>query len=181
MDQAEYELLVQTQERYLHRIEANTRFTAALLRQMHRDWLGSLYAWAGWYRTVELSKSGFQWPPALLVAENMTRLEAGLLRQHTPCRPGPTAEIARKLAEVHADLLLIHPFRDGNGRLARWLADLMALQADLSLPDYGFEGRGAKLRRAQYLAAVRRGYLQEYDPLADFFRGAIERRQTRAT
>jgi hypothetical protein len=32
---------------------------------------------------------------------------------------------------VHAELLLIHPFREGNGRLARWLADLMALQPEL--------------------------------------------------
>ena len=33
------------------------------------------------------------------------------------------------IAMVHTELLLIHPFRDGNGRLARWLADIMAAQA----------------------------------------------------
>lgn len=32
---------------------------AALLRQMHRDWLGDIYEWAGKYRTVELEKEGF--------------------------------------------------------------------------------------------------------------------------
>jgi cell filamentation protein len=176
MDAAEYEALLRAQESYLQRISADTRFTAALLREMHRDWLGELYEWAGQYRTVELSKGGFRWPPAHLVADNMARFEAGLLREHTPCRPAPLPEVARRIAEVHAELLLIHPFREGNGRLARWLVDLMALQASFSVPDYGFAGRGSKGQQRRYLEAVKRGYLQDYDDLVDFFREAIERR-----
>jgi cell filamentation protein len=180
MDRAEYEALRQAQEAYLEQISPDTRFTAALLREMHRDWLGGIYEWAGAYRTVELSKGGFQWPPAHLVAANMAELEAGLLARHTPCRYAPVPEVAQRLAEVHADLLLIHPFREGNGRFARWLADLMALQAGYSVPDYGFEGRGSKSRRADYLNAVRRGYVQDYAPLAEFFREAVERRLRRS-
>ena len=80
------------------------------------------------------------------------------------------------MAEVHAELLMIHPFRDGNGRLARWLADLMALQAGLPAPQYDFEGRGKSARRERYLAAVTRGYGQNYEPLAAFFAEAINRR-----
>jgi cell filamentation protein len=93
---------------------------------------------------VELSKGGFRWPPAYLVPENMARFETGLLREHTPCRPAPLPEVARRMAEVHAELLLIHPVREGNGRLARWLADLMTLQAGYAVPEYGFAGRGSK-------------------------------------
>jgi len=32
-------------------------------------------------------------------------------------------------AEVHTELVLIHPFREGNGRCSRILASIMALQA----------------------------------------------------
>ena len=110
---------------------------------------------------VELSKGGFCWPPAHLVASNMERFEAGLLREHTPCRPAELLQVAQRMAEVHAELLLIHPFREGNGRLARWLADLMALQAGYVAPLYRFRGRGSKDNRARYLEAVKRGYLQE--------------------
>jgi cell filamentation protein len=85
-------------------------------------------------------------------------------------------EVARRIAEVHAELLLIHPFREGNGRLARWLADLMAFQANLPAPAYGFAGPGSRVRRARYLAAVKQGYVQNYDALADFFAEAMERR-----
>ncbi len=176
MDVAEYEALLRAQEAYLQRISAETRFTAALIRELHRDWLGEIYEWAGQYRTLELSKGGFRWPPAYLVPENMARFEAGLLREHTPCRPAPLPEVARRIAEVHAELLLIHPFREGNGRLARWLADLMSLQAGYPVPDYGFAGRGSKRRQERYLQAVKRGYLRDYDGLVDFLREAVERR-----
>ena len=122
-----------------------------------------------------MEKGGFRWPPAYLVAQNMAALEQGLLHRNTPCLPAPLDTVARGMAEVHAELLLIHPFRDGNGRLARWLADLMALQAGFPLPDYGFRGRGSEQARTLYLAAVKKGYLTRYDDLTAFFLRAITR------
>ena len=176
MYQAEFEALLRVQEAYSHIITADTRFTSALLRQMHRDWLGEIYEWAGTYRTVEMSKGGFAWPPALRVESNMEALETGLLRRRTPCQPAPLPDVARRIAEVHAELLLIHPFRDGNGRLARWLGSLMAQQAGYPPPLMRFSGRDSKSERERYLYAVQQGYLQNYPALTDFFRETIERR-----
>lgn len=176
MDQTEYQALLKAQESYLERITPRTQFTANLLQAMHREWLGDIYVWAGHYRTVELSKGEFQWPPAFRVGPNMETFERNALRTHTPCRPDLLQNVARRMAEVHAELLLIHPFRDGNGRLARWLADLMALQAGYPPPDYGFLGRGARSNRSRYLQGVQRGYLQDYTLLTEFFLEAVERR-----
>lgn len=173
MDQAEYDALLRAQERWLGLVTTQTRFTGKLLCQMHRDWLGEVYEWAGQYRTVDLSKEDFTWPPAVRVAANMAAFEAGMLTQWTPCRPDGLPAVARGLAQVHADLLLIHPFREGNGRLARWLADLMAAQAGLSPPDYRFRGRGSRDRKARYLAAVKAGYKMRYGGLAAFFEDAL--------
>lgn len=175
MDREEIESLVAAQTMYLHKIEENTVFTADLICQMHRDWLGALYPWAGRYRTVELSKSGFSWPPAQRVSANMQAFETGLLAEKTPCRPGNIDRILMDVAMVHAELLLIHPFREGNGRLARWLSELMFLQAGLPMPMYKFTGRGATKEKERYLNAVKSGYLTDYQPLADFFLDAIER------
>lgn len=131
MDRVEYEAFLRAQEAALEELTSRTRFTARLLCRMHGDWLGGVYEWAGQYRTVDVSKDGFTWPPAALVPQNMENFGRGLLHTNTPCLAGPVPEVAQRIAEVHAELLLIHPFREGNGRLARWLADLMALQAGL--------------------------------------------------
>jgi cell filamentation protein len=176
MDRVEFDALVRAQNTYLEIVGPETCFTAGIIRDMHRCWLGKIYSWAGEYRTVELQKGSFLWPPAYLVARNMDAFEADTLRRNTPCRPGTVLEVAHRIAEVHAEFLLIHPFRDGNGRLARWLADLMAMQAGLPAPEYTFEGRKQKQSRDRYLAAVTRGYVQDYEPLADFFDAAISRR-----
>jgi cell filamentation protein len=176
MDRAEHEALIAIQRRDLALITPRSRITPARLCRMHREWLGGIYPWAGRYRTVELAKARFRWPPARLVAANMREFSQAVLRPLTPCKPGPLAEVAARLARVHAELLLIHPFREGNGRLARWVANLMALQAGVAAPEYGFFGRGARQRRIAYLHAVQYGYLGDYEPLARFFRAALERR-----
>jgi cell filamentation protein len=175
MDLLEFQALVAVQEQYFTTLTPETRFTSAMLCQMHADWLGELYAWAGKYRTVELQKGNFAWPPAYRVADNMATFERELLAQLTPCRPGPLDTVADAIARVHAELLLIHPFREGNGRLARWLADIMAVQAGYPLPDYAFVGRGSPQRRTHYIAAVSQGYAQNYAPLAGLFAEAVRR------
>ncbi len=175
IDQQEFEALLRMENAALQTLTEKTRFTAKLICKLHRDWLGEIYDWAGTYRTVEMSKAGFQWPPAFRVAPNMENFEAGTLKKFTPCRSAPLSETALQVAQVHAEFLLIHPFRDGNGRMTRVLADLMFAQAGFTAPDYGFSGRSSRRNRDEYLAAVKRGYLQDYAPLTAFFTAALER------
>jgi cell filamentation protein len=175
MDLEEYKALVAVQSRYYRSLTADTVITVELLCRMHRDWLGSLYEWAGRFRTVELEKGGFRWPPAQRVEESMRFFERDFLKHDTPCRSGSRSQVAGALARLHAELLLIHPFREGNGRLARWLADVMATQAGCPLPEYGLSGRGSLDRRCRYVAAVGQGYLQNYEGLTVFFEEALLR------
>lgn len=158
-------------------VTTNTRITADMICRMHRDWLENIYEWAGSYRTVDMSKGGFSFPPAWLIPQNMAHFEQDVLTKHTPCRGKTVEDISWSLAVVHADLLLIHPFREGNGRLARWLADIMAAQAGLPLPDYGFIGEDSDKQKEDYLQAVIKGYGQDYEPLACFFAAAFKRRK----
>ena len=102
----------------------------------------------------------------------MATFEERVLRRETPCAGKSLEGTARSIAIVQAEFLLIHPFRDGNGRLIRLVANLMALQAGFAPMDYGFEDVA---RRETYIAAVRRGYLQDYVPLETIVREAIRR------
>ncbi len=179
MDRVEFEALVKVQEKYLRSITAATRFTANIILRMHYDWLASIYSWAGQYRKVELSKKNFVWPPARLVSQNMEAFDRNTLQQYTPCRPGSIDAITAAMARVQAELLLVHPFREGNGRLARWLTDLMALQAGLRPLDYGFTGSGSIQRRRAYLTAVIAAYGEDYERLRRVLAEALARADTR--
>ncbi len=84
----------------------------------------------------------------------MARFEKEMLARHTPCKPRELEEVCLSVAMVHADFLYIHPFREGNGRMARWLADIMITQAGYPLPAYRFAGTGSRGVRAEYLKRI---------------------------
>jgi cell filamentation protein len=75
-------------------------------------------------------------------------------------------------------LVLIHPFREGNGRVARMLATLMSLQAGLPALDFGGV-RGWK--RRGYFAAVQAGMKDDYRPMERIFISVIRRTSRKRT
>lgn len=172
MARVESERLLDVTERLLDETEVDQRFMAAELCRMHRLWLGEVYAWAGEYRQVNLGKDGFMFAAAPLVPGLMAELERGPLQRYTPCRFATRREQAEALAIVHAELILIHPFREGNGRCARLLATLMALQAGLPALDFGGI-RGQEKRR--YIAAVHAAVGRDYGPMTAAFERVIAR------
>lgn len=91
-------------------------FTATDVCKIHRTWLGPIYSWAGEYRQVNVSKDDFPFAAAREIPKLMVELESGPLRQFTPCCSASDDLVVKALAIVHTELMLIHPFREGNGR-----------------------------------------------------------------
>jgi len=176
MNEAESQALELAQEAALDRYTADHRFTAGDICALHRLWLGPIYPWAGQYRSVNIGKGGFQFTHAPLIPRLMRDLERAALARNTPCRPCADTELARAVAEVHAELILIHPFREGNGRLARLLALLMGLQA--GLPPLNFSPLLGHGRRA-YIAGIHASVGRDYAPLSALFAKAIDRSRRR--
>ena len=146
------------------------RFTAADLCRIHKVWLGNIYPWAGKYRQVNLAKENFMFAAANQIPRLMEELETGPLREFTPCCYDAVEKMARALAIVHTELVLIHPFRDGNGRVARLLATLMALQGGLPPLDFsGLKGR----KRKDYFAAIQMGLDRDYKTMEAIFNDVI--------
>lgn len=151
------------------------RFTASDVCRIHNIWLGPIYEWAGQYRQVNITKGDFPFAAARQVPGLMAELGKGPLRKYTPCVFQSEADIAKAIAVVHTELVLIHPFREGNGRTARMLATLMALQA--GLPSLDFNGIKGK-KRQEYVAAIHAGLDNNYEPMEKIF-GAVIRRTLR--
>jgi cell filamentation protein len=167
---AESQALQLAQDQAIERYTVDHRFTAEDICDLHRSWLGAIYPWAGQYRAVNIGKGGFQFANAPLIPNLMRDLDRGPLTQFTPCLAQPDAKIAHALAVVHAELVLIHPFREGNGRLARLLAMLMVLQAGLPPLDFTpMSGRG----KPRYIGAIHAATARDYRPLAAVFERII--------
>jgi cell filamentation protein len=172
MDRMEGREQVRVFEELAGLYDSDHRFTADDICRMHRLWLGRIYPWAGKYRQVNVKKDSFPFAAAAQISKLMAEFEDGPLKRHTPCRSVSTELISAALAEAHVELVLIHPFREGNGRVARILAVLMGLQA--GLPALYFDKLSGR-RRQQYFAAVRAGLDRNYEPMAKLFTAVIER------
>ncbi len=169
---AETAALWQVQEKLIGEIAADQSFTARDVCDIHRQWLESIYPWAGKYRQVNIGKGDFQFAMAHTIPTLMANFEREQLRKYTPCLLEDRDTVALALAEVHVELMLIHPFREGNGRLGRLLATLMALQAGLPVLDFS---ELDEVRREEYFAAVRAGLDRNYLPMRQLFNDVIER------
>ena len=176
MDVIEAERYALVQPKLMAMFTKDHRFTAADICAIHQAWLGDVYEWAGQYRQVNVSKGDFSFAMALHVPKLMQDFEKGPLKEYTPCRFKTDEEIITALAVVHTELMLIHPFREGNGRAGRLLAVLMAFQAGLPGLDYtGIRGR----KRKEYFAAVKAGMEPDYEPMKKVFESVLF--QTRRT
>ncbi|MBI3313640.1 MAG: Fic family protein [Candidatus Omnitrophica bacterium] len=179
LDRIENIALKQAEDIFFRKlVREDKRFTAKDIRNMHKVWLGKIYEWAGSYRSVDLEKGNFRFAHAKHIPQLMSDFEKDYLAKQTPCRFKTRDRIVLALAEVHTELVLIHPFREGNGRLARILSTLMALQAGLPLLDFTPIEKGKK--KQEYFTAVQIGISKNYKPMQKIFREIIEKSLSRS-
>lgn len=172
IDILEWEALQNTIAHAIQNYSVSHRFTIPDIIKLHKMWLGKIYPWAGQYRQVNMSKDGFYFAAANQIKKLMTQFERKYLEKYTPCNLQTLGEIAKAIAIIHTELILIHPFRDGNGRVARLLANLMALQAGLPLLDFS-QLKGQK--KQGYFSAVQAGMEEDYTPMTQVFTAEIKR------
>ena len=172
MAKREKEVQLLAMEELVALFDRNHRFTADDICKMHELWLGDIYEWAGIYRQVKMDKDGFPFAYPEQIPKLMTEFEKGPLFQFTPCRFSSLEEVIKALAIVHTELVLIHPFREGNGRVARMLATLMALQA--GLPPLDFSGITGK-KKKEYIEAIHAGFQGNYEPTEKIFESVIRK------
>ena len=139
--------------------------TVNLVRQIHRELMGEIYPFAGEWRTVDLHKGDgpTRWPlPPGGIQPLMDVLDRDVL-SHSPLLSEDDEKVFGYIAEVMCEFLALHPFREGNGRTAFIVGNLLLLQNDL-VPLDVYDRRSDQVH---YFAACDAGRIHKnYAPLA---------------
>jgi len=139
--------------------------TVPMIQQLHTELMGAIYPFAGQWRTVSLHKGGgpTKWPlPPGGIEPLMQVFERDVLAR-SPVISDADTEVFAFTSEVMNEFLAIHPFREGNGRTAFIVGNLILMQNDL-LP-LNFYDRHTD--EARYFAACESGRIYtDYTPLA---------------
>jgi cell filamentation protein len=104
------------------------RLSASHYRAIHHHLFQDVFAWAGQYRTVRLSKEGSAFCYPQYIDREMKALFANF-RNKQSLRGLARDSFAREAAAFLARLNAIHPFREGNGRTQLSFLSLVAYRA----------------------------------------------------
>ena len=172
MDELELELLAQLYEAVLLDLLhlPDRRITLQDIKTWHRQWLGNVYSWAGQERSVNMGKGGFLFAAAPQIPRLLATFEQDCLSRWTPCHGMTTATLIEAIAVTHVEFILIHPFREGNGRLSRLLADVMAIQGGHETLDYS----AWEARKGDYISAIHSGLSGDYTPMCGLVAAAMQ-------
>ncbi|MDH0202702.1 Fic/DOC family protein [Comamonas aquatica] len=161
MNDLELELLQRLYEEVLVKHLPNRVLTVEDLKTWHRRWLGNVFEWAGQERSVNMGKDGFMFAASAQIPRLLADFEWSCLARWTPCHDMDTDALVDAIAVTHVEFILIHPFREGNGRLSRLLADVMAVQSGRLPLDYSTWNTD----RPAYYQAIHQGMQMEYAPM----------------
>ena len=169
MNDLELDLLEQLYSAVLSEVEIDQVITVADVFEWHRKWLGNVYEWAGKERSVNIGKGDFHFAAAGQIPNLLNELDLKYLSQYTPCDRMDDEQLIEAIATVQAEFILVHPFREGNGRIARLLSNVMALQANKPELDFSSWDRN----RDDYFLAIQAAMDCNYEPMKGFVRQAL--------
>jgi cell filamentation protein len=177
MNDLEFELLAQLYESILLTDFPNRVLLIEDIKSWHLRWLGNVYDWAGQERSVNMYKEGFAFAAAGQIPTLLAQFQKDCLDRWTPSVSSSGEHLVEAIAVTHVELILIHPFREGNGRLSRLLADVMAVQAGLEPLDYSYWDAN----KDDYISAIHQGMAMDYEPMKQYVRLAMHQSSAATT
>lgn len=169
MDDVEAILLTKLYEKIFELDDTDLKVTFPNVIDWHRQWLGNVYEWAGMVRNVDMGKGGFQFTSPLQIGRCIELFEQDYLLKFEAIPDMSMEELVSYLARSHIELILIHPFREGNGRISRLLMDVMCNKAGLGLLDYSLWDK----HKDFYIASIQAGVAHEYQHMERLVRDLI--------
>ena len=124
----EKELVIKSYETLHNELDENTIFNEEYLCKTHEIIFASLYGWGGKYRSVNISKGDSMFCPYMnlesfsndifskLQSDNYLKDYEDILLKN---------EFIKKLSYYMCELIVLHPFSEGNGRCIRLFFDMI--------------------------------------------------------
>lgn len=166
-DAVELEAIAHAYNKYIFRARKKKRgtdwLTDEFIRRVHDDMFGSLWDWAGKYRTSDLN-IGVDWH---LILEQIGQLCGDFKFWDSADASMPIVEISARLQNR---LTRIHPFKNGNGRHARLITDIFFYSRGHALPKWPqiqLMPQGDEIR-AQYIQAMKKADQENFGELIKF-------------
>ncbi|MDO6707014.1 putative adenosine monophosphate-protein transferase Fic [Photobacterium sp. 1_MG-2023] len=137
------------------------QFHLTYLKTIHFTLFQDIYPWAGHIRRVDITKGQTRFCHAGNIEREAERLFAALEADAFLCGLSFDRFIQR-VAHYYCELNVIHPFREGNGRVQRIFFEILALNA-------GYEICWEGINLKEWVAANQAGYFGELTPLERLF------------
>lgn len=135
------------------------------MKSLHRTLFSELYDWAGEVRTVDISKGGTRFCNCDRIEPEATKLFTALEKDNW-LQGLDRESFCDRLAEHYCEINMLHPFREGNGRVQRLLFEHIALSA-------GYELSWEDVNQDEWITANIDGVDVIYDSMADIFKRIV--------
>lgn len=130
-------------------------------KQIHYALFSEIYDWAGEIRTVDIAKGGTRFCNCNRIEPEATKLFRNLEKDHWLKDLSPV-NLANKLAEHYCEFNMLHPFREGNGRVQRIFFEHLALSS-------GYRLDWRDVTKEEWIQANIDGVLVEYGKMEAIF------------
>lgn len=141
-------------------------YNLAYMKNLHSELFSVLYRWADEIRTVDISKGGTRFCTCSRIDAESIKLFESLARDGWLNGLG-RENFCEKLAEYYCEFNMIHPFREGNGRVQRLLFEHLALAA-------GYELNWEYVDKDEWIQANIDGVFVNYEPMKNIFLNAVQ-------
>jgi cell filamentation protein len=167
LSEAETLLLADTYTHFFELLnKKKVTFDLSLLFSIHEYFLSHLYDWAGKVRVVNISKDEILFAPVKYIDKALMKFNK-LLKETLPKQSNANNEVSQKLAIIHNEFNVIHPFREGNGRTIRLFLDLIAVSVGYDPIDW------SKTPNKDYFKACIQGVNGNHEPMAKIIKKGL--------
>ncbi len=135
------------------------------MQSLHRHLFSELYDWAGKLRNVDISKGGTRFCNCDRIIAESQKLFDGLQKENWLANLQKKI-FCEKLAEYYCEFNMIHPFREGNGRVQRLLFEHLALAA-------GYDLDWKNIQQNEWILANIDGVDVNYEPMERIFKRIV--------